>query len=441
MSMLKQNKALPPTELGLEESPSYRRAVYNFNMAAEVLSLDANVARRLRQPERIMVVSIPTRMDDGSVEVFTGYRVQHNDSMGPYKGGIRYHPAVDAAEVAALAMGMTWKCSVMGLPLGGAKGAVKVDPYKLSYKEMQNLTRRYTAEIMPIIGPHTDIPAPDLGTSERTMAWIMDTYSQRSGMFNPGVVTGKPVEIGGSIMRREATGKGAVYCVEEAAQDIGLELRGATAVLHGFGNLGTYAALELAKRGVKLVGVADVSGGYVNPKGLNVDEMFDFATNPDKQKDKEKKFTLEGYKGGERIASPEDILTVPCDVLMPAAIGDIITGANAGKIRCKILAEGANGPTQPEADEILLKNGVYVIPDIVCNAGGVIVSYFEWVQNGMNFFWSADEIDQRLSRIIRGGYRASATFAKQRSVPMRISSLCVGIDRVDKSMRLRGLYA
>jgi glutamate dehydrogenase (NAD(P)+) len=423
----------PPPASGLlfEGSPAYQRVIQNFEMAAEVLNLDPNTAGRLRRPEKILIVSVPVRMDDNSVRVFTGYRVQHNDSMGPYKGGIRYHPEVDVGEVCALAMQMTWKTAVMGLPLGGAKGAVRCEPMRLSYGENQRLTRRYTAEIMPIIGPEIDIPAPDMGTNERTMAWMMDTFSQRSGKFVPEVVTGKPVDVGGSVLRIEATGRGLVYTTLEAAKEINLRIDGATVVLHGFGNVGTHAAAEFVRRGAKVTAVADVSGGYVNPKGIDVKRFIEYAA---------KNRTLDGVDGAERV-SAESVLTFPCDILAPAATGHVITAENAPRIRCKILAEGANGPTMPDADPILASNGVHIIPDIVCNAGGVIVSYFEWVQGGMNFFWTEDEIDTRLQRLLLEGYRRSRQFATERNVTMRTASMCVGISRIDRTMRLRGLYA
>lgn len=414
-----------------ESSPAYQRVLENFEHAARVLNLDRNVAARLRRPEKIMIVSVPVRMDNGSVEVFTGYRVQHNDSLGPYKGGIRYHHEVDLGEVTALAMQMSWKTAVMGLPLGGAKGGVRVDPTTLSYAEVQALTRRYTAEIITIIGPEIDVPAPDMGTSERTMAWIMDTYSQHYGRFIPQIVTGKPVDVGGSVLRTEATGRGVVYTTLEAAEEIGLRMDGATVVLHGFGNVGTHAALDYAKRGAKVLAVADVSGAYYNPEGIDVKRFVEHAA---------QHRTLVGVQGAERIPIAQ-VLEIPCDILVPAATSDVITGQNAGRVQCRILAEGANGPTTPEADRILVSKGVTIIPDIVCNAGGVTVSYFEWVQGGMNYFWRADEIDQRLQATLRDGYRRSREFARRYDVPMRTAALCVGISRIDRTMRLRGLYA
>lgn len=414
-----------------ETSPARRQSLANFNKAAEILDLDQNTAARLRRPEKIVIVSVPVRMDDGQVKVFTGYRVQHNDSCGPYKGGIRYHPNLDLGEVAALAMAMTWKCALMNLPLGGGKGGVEVDPLACSDHELQALTRRYTAELLSVIGPEKDIPAPDMGTNEQIMSWIMDTYSQHAGTITPEIVTGKPVELGGSALRREATGRGVVYCIEEAAREIGLKLQGATFVVHGFGNVGSIAAAEMVARGAKCVGVADISGGYVNPAGISLS-----ALNAHLKHSR----TLAGFSEAEKVA-PEDVLTTPCDVLIPAATGQVITARNAPEVRCRILAEGANAPTMPEADPILLEKDVFIIPDVLCNAGGVTVSYFEWVQGGMHFFWSEAEIDERLSKLMKDAIRRVRQFATSRKVPNRMAALCIGIARVDHVMRRRGLYA
>lgn len=420
-----------PIILHWDDSPARRQSIANFDRAAELLELDPNTATRLRRPEKIIVVSVPIRMDDGDIQVFTGYRVQHNDSCGPYKGGIRYHPQVDLGEVAALAMSMTWKCALMNLPLGGAKGGVEVDPLTLSREEMQALTRRYTAELLPNIGPEKDIPAPDMGTNDQTMSWIMDTFSQHAGATTPEVVTGKPVELGGSALRREATGRGAIYCIEEAAREIGLSLNGATFVVHGFGNVGSVAAAEMCARGARCIGVADVSGGYLNSRGLSLAALQNhLAAAP----------TLAGFTGGEHVP-PDTVLTTPCDVLIPAATGQVITAQNAPQVRCRILAEGANAPTLPEADPILQANGIYLIPDILCNAGGVTVSYFEWVQGGMHFFWSEAEIDERLSKLMKAAFHRVRQFAKERSMSHRMAALCIGIARVDHVMRRRGLYA
>jgi len=414
-------------------SSIYRRTVENFNMAADVLKLDVNVAARLRRPERVLVVSVPVRMDDGHVEVFTGYRVQHNDSCGPYKGGIRFAVDVDLGEVSSLAMQMTWKTALVGLPLGGAKGGVSVDPRMLSYREVQELTRRYTSEIAPVIGPETDIPAPDMGTNERHMAWIMDTYSARHGKLSRGVVTGKPVDVGGSLLRREATGKGVVYCIDEACKHLNMNVAGSTFAVHGFGNVGAVAALEMTARGARCVAVADVGGALIDPKGLDVPAMIRHA--------EANNGTLQGFADGSRVADPLEALYAKCDILIPAATGSVLTGDNAAKVDCRILAEGANAPTTVAADAELQRRGVFIIPDILCNAGGVTVSYFEWVQGGMHFFWSADEIDQRLRGILTQAFARMIEEMKTRGTNSRVAALCLGIKRVDRVMRARGLFA
>jgi glutamate dehydrogenase (NAD(P)+) len=406
--------------------------VTNFEKAAAVIDLDQNTASRLRRPERMLIVSVPVRMDDGQVEVFTGYRVQHNDSCGPYKGGIRFAPDVDLGEVCSLAMQMTWKTALMGLPLGGAKGGVAVEPRRLSFRETQELTRRYTAEIVSVIGPETDIPAPDMGTSERHMAWIMDTYSARVGKLAQGVVTGKPVDVGGSLLRREATGKGVVYCIDEAARHLHIDLSKATFAVHGFGNVGSVAAQEMVRRGARCVGVADVSGSWIDPKGLDVEAMLSYS---------QRHGTLEGYADGNRHSDPREVLYQKVDVLIPAAQGNVITASNVEKLECRILAEGANAPTMIEADAVLDARGVFIIPDVLCNAGGVTVSYFEWVQGGMHFFWSAEEIDQRLRTLLQSAFARMMEEARTRRIPNRLASLTLGIARVDRVMRARGLFA
>jgi glutamate dehydrogenase (NAD(P)+) len=357
-------------------SATSEMAVQQFDIAADRLVIDPNVAARLRRPDCAMIVSVPTQMDDGHVHVFTGYRVQHNDVLGPFKGGIRYHPAVDLGEVSALAMWMTWKCSLVGLPLGGAKGGIACDPAQLSRHELQSMTRRFTAEILNFIGPEVDVPAPDMGTNEQVMAWIMDTYSQHKGHAVPEVVTGKPVAIGGTLGRREATGRGVIYMIIEAAKHLGIDLTKCTAAVQGFGNVGSVAVKELVNIGVRVIGVSDRTGGFVDPKGLPVDKLLEVA---------DKNHSLEGCPYGDKISN-EELLELDCDVLVPAALEMQITGANAGRLKCRILAEGANGPTTPEADAILRNKGVFVIPDILANAGGVVVSYFEWVQDLQNFF-------------------------------------------------------
>jgi glutamate dehydrogenase (NAD(P)+) len=412
-------------------SPASEMAVQQFDVAAARLDLDANVAARLRRPDRAMIVSVPTRMDDGHVHVFTGYRVQHNDVLGPFKGGIRYHPAVDLGEVSALAMWMTWKCSLVGLPLGGAKGGIACDPAELSRQEMQSMTRRFTAEIINIIGPEVDVPAPDMGTNEQVMAWIMDTYSQHKGHAVPEVVTGKPVAIGGTLGRREATGRGLVYVAIEAAKHLDLNLAKSTAVVQGFGNVGSVAVRELGKIGVKIVGVSDRTGGFYDSKGLPVENLMEVA---------EKNHSLEGCPYGEKITN-EELLELDCDLLVPAALEMQITQANAARLKCRVLAEGANGPTTPEADAILRDKGIFVIPDILANAGGVVVSYFEWVQDLQNFFWSEEEVHKKLQDILVKAFHQVLDMSRKQNVDMRMAALMIGIERVAKAMLWRGLYA
>ena len=406
-------------------------AIQQFDIAADRLGVDPNVARRLRRPDRALIVSVPTRMDDGGVKVFTGYRVQHNDVLGPFKGGIRYHPAVNLGEVAALAMWMTWKCSLVGLPLGGAKGGIACDPAELSRHELQSMTRRFTAEIINVIGPEVDVPAPDMGTGEQVMAWIMDTYSQHKGHAVPEIVTGKPVAIGGTLGRREATGRGVVYMILEAAKHLNIDLTRCTAVVQGFGNVGSVAVKELANIGVKVIGVSDRTGGFVDEKGLPVEKLLELA---------DKNHSLEGCPYGDKISN-EEVLELKCDVLVPAALEMQITKANAAKIHCRILAEGANGPTTPDADTILRENGIFLIPDILANAGGVVVSYFEWVQDLQNFFWNEVEVTSKLREILVKSFHEVLRMSEKHGVDMRLAALMIGIDRVTRAMLWRGLYA
>ncbi|HEY3153621.1 MAG TPA: Glu/Leu/Phe/Val dehydrogenase [Candidatus Binatia bacterium] len=412
-------------------SATSEMAVQQFDIAADRLVIDPNVAGRLRRADRAMIVSVPTRMDDGHIHVFTGYRVQHNDVLGPFKGGIRYHPAVNLGEVSALAMWMTWKCSLVGLPLGGAKGGIACDPAKLSRNEVQSMTRRFTAEILNIIGPDVDVPAPDMGTNEQVMAWIMDTYSQHKGHAVPEIVTGKPVAIGGTLGRREATGRGVVYMIIEAAKHLGIDLSKCTAAVQGFGNVGSVAVKELANLGVRIVGVSDRTGGFVDLKGLPVDKLLEVA---------DKNHSLEGCPYGDKISN-EELLELKCDVLVPAALEMQITRVNAGRLQCRILAEGANGPTTPEADAILRDKGVFVIPDILANAGGVVVSYFEWVQDLQNFFWSEEEVNKKLRDILVKAFHEVLNMSQKHAVDMRLAALMIGIDRVARAMLWRGFYA
>jgi glutamate dehydrogenase (NAD(P)+) len=385
----------------------------------------------LRRPDRALVISVPTRMDDGSVSVFTGYRVQHNDVLGPFKGGLRYHPAVNLGEVSALAMWMTWKCSLVGLPLGGAKGGIACDPAELSRHELQSMTRRYTAEILNFIGPEVDVPAPDMGTNEQVMAWIMDTYSQHKGHAVPEIVTGKPVAIGGTLGRREATGRGVVYTIIEAAKHLGIDLPKCTAAVQGFGNVGSVVVKELANIGVKVIAVSDRTGGFYDAKGLPVERLLEVA---------DKNHSLVGCPYGDTISNSQ-VLEVQCDILVPAALEMQITHENAAKLQCRILAEGANGPTTLDADAILQEKGIFLIPDILANAGGVVVSYFEWVQDLQNFFWTEDEVNRKLrDMLVKAFYDVLNTSQKQK-VGMRLAALMIGIDRVARAMLWRGLYA
>ena len=406
-------------------------AIEQFDVAANKLGVDPNLAARLRRPDRAMIVSVPTRMDDGRVHVFTGYRVQHNDGLGPFKGGIRYHPAINLGEVSALAMWMTWKCSLVGLPLGGAKGGISCDPAQLSRGELQSMTRRFTAEILNFIGPDVDIPAPDMGTNEQIMAWIMDTYSQHKGRAVPEIVTGKPVAIGGTLGRREATGRGVVYMIIEAAKHLAIDLAKCTAVVQGFGNVGSIAVKELTNIGVKVIGVSDRTGGFVDPKGLPIDKLLEVA---------DKNHSLEGCPYGEKVSN-QDLLELKCDVLVPAALEMQITKDNAARIDCRILAEGANGPTTPEADAMLRNKEIFLIPDILANAGGVVVSYFEWVQDLQNFFWTEEEVNKKLRDILVKAFHEVLDMSQKHKVDMRMAALMIGIDRVTRAMLWRGLYA
>jgi glutamate dehydrogenase (NAD(P)+) len=406
-------------------------AVQQFDVAAAKLDLDPNLAARLRRPERALVVSVPTRMDDGRVNVFTGYRVQHNDVLGPFKGGLRYHPSVNLGEVSALAMWMTWKCSLVGLPLGGAKGGIACDPAELSRNELQSMTRRYTAEILNFIGPEIDVPAPDMGTNEQIMAWIMDTYSQHKGHAVPEIVTGKPVAIGGTLGRREATGRGVVYTIIEAAKHLGIDLTKCTAAVQGFGNVGAVVVKELNEIGVRVIGVADRTGGFYDAKGLPLARLLEVA---------DQNHSLEGFSYGQKITNAE-LLELKCDILVPAALEMQITGENAPRLQCRILAEGANGPTTPEADAILSEKDVFVLPDVLANAGGVVVSYFEWVQDLQNFFWTEEEVTKKLRDILVKAFHEVLHMSQKHKVHMRLAALMIGIDRVARAMLWRGLYA
>ena len=414
------------------DDPMYRSTVALYERTAEVMDLDPNIRRRLRYPDRAIISTFPVRMDDGRVESFHGYRVQHNNTRGPFKGGIRYALDVNLGEVTALAMLMSVKCAVMGLPLGGAKGGVRVDPTKLSRHELQRLTRRYTTEIINDIGPESDIPAPDMGTNEQTMAWIMDTYSQVKGHAVPAVVTGKPVSVGGSLGRAQATGRGVVYMIMDAARLLGLDLgERTTAAVQGFGNVGMHAARKLHKMGVKVVAVSDVYGAVRNDHGLDVRALKRWVAKHGK---------VAGFPESEPI-DPAELLTLPVDVLVPAAIGGVITEENVGRLRCRILAEGANGPVTAAANEALRQNrDIFVIPDVLANAGGVTVSYFEWVQGLQSFFWTAKEINQRLYHLMSKAFHEVIDVAKRYDTDMRTAAMIHGIGRMAEAMKLRGLF-
>ena len=414
-----------------EESSLFKNAALQLDKAAGMMDLDPNILTRLHTPKRSIIVSVPVRMDDGHVEVFEGYRVHHNMSLGPAKGGIRYHPDVNLSEVAGLAMLMSFKCALMQLPLGGAKGGIRVNPHLLSRHEKQRMTRRYTTEIMPFIGPEQDIPAPDVGTDAQTMAWIVDTYSQIKGYAVPGVVTGKPVEIGGSLGRVEATGRGVVYTIIEGAKRANIELDETTrVVVQGYGNVGAAAAKKMSKIGCKITAVSDVSGGIHNANGLDLDDLNAYLT---------KNRTLEGYPEAEKITNTE-LLESDCDVLILAALEGQITDQNADRIKAKIIAEGANGPTTDSADDILRGNGVLVIPDVLCNAGGVTVSYFEWVQGLQKLFWSEKEVNNKLWDIMSVTYHRVHNISEERNCTLRTAALLASIEHLSGAMLKRGFF-
>ena len=405
-------------------------AQQQFDLAADRLNLDPGLRRVLREPRRELIVHFPVKMDDGAVQVFTGYRVQHNLGRGPAKGGIRYHQGVTLDEVKALAMWMTWKCAVVGIPYGGGKGGVIVDPKQLSQRELEGLTRRYATEISIIIGPERDIPAPDVNTNSQTMAWIMDTYSMHVGYTVPGVVTGKPIALGGSEGRNEATARGTVYCIVEAARHLGLDLATATVAVQGFGNAGSIAARLIGEEGSKVVAVSDSTGGIHDPSGLDIAKVVAW---------KAEHGTVQGFPGARDITNAA-ILEVACDILIPAALENQITARNAGRIQARLIGEAANGPTTPEADEILYKNGKFVIPDILCNAGGVTVSYFEWVQDLDRDFWSIDQVNAKLKSIMTKAFASTLEMCLKQRVNMRTAAYMLAVQRVADATSVRGLY-
>ncbi len=412
------------------DGPMFKNTIKILEDAAAVINCDPNVLERIKRPKRAIIVSVPVRMDDYRVKVFTGYRVQHSSTLGPFKGGIRYHQDVDISEVAALATLMTFKCSLLNLPLGGGKGGIRVDPTQLSRTEKQNLTRRYTSELGSSIGPHVDIPAPDMGTDPQTMAWIMDTYSQETGFAQPSVVTGKPVEIGGSLGRNGATGLGVIFTAEKALATQGLKMPGTTMVVQGFGNVGQHAALYGFERGAKILAVSDVSGGIYSAGGLDVPDVIRYVT--------EHK-VVKGYPKSEPVSN-EQLLTMKCDILAPCAMENVITEANAPKIDCKFIIEGANGPTTNEATKILEGRGITVCPDILANGGGVIVSYFEWVQGLQHYFWTEEEVNNKMKQIITGAFDKVWELKTEKKVDMRTAAMAQSVRRLERAMLLRGLY-
>jgi glutamate dehydrogenase (NAD(P)+) len=413
------------------DHPTFRMACRQFDITADLLEIPDDERARLKFPKRSLTVALPVHLDNGATRVFTGHRVQHHLTLGPTKGGLRYHPDVALGEVAALAMWMSWKCALAGLPYGGAKGGIACDPHQLSQNELERLTRRYTQEMIPFIGEKVDVMAPDMGTNEQTMAWMMDTYSVHTGYTVPSIVTGKPVGIGGSLGRRESTGRGVGYLINRVMDVIGLEPANATAVVQGFGNVGSIAAFSLAKYGVKIIGISDVSGGMHNSKGIDLRELDKYAA---------EHHGVAGFPGAEAISN-EQLLLLPCDILVPAAMERQITGQNAARIQCRILAEAANGPTTPDADVILnQREEIFIIPNILCNAGGVIVSYFEWVQDLQSFFWTETEVMDKLFRILETSFMQTLGMSRKQKISMRAAALSLGISRVREAKRVRGLF-
>ena len=402
-----------------------------FDLAAQKLNLDEGIWKVLRYPTRELIVHIPVAMDNGTLEVFTGFRVQHSIARGPSKGGIRYAPDVTLDEVRALAAWMTWKCAVVNIPFGGAKGGVICDPHKMSIGELERMTRRYTAELFEFIGPEKDVPAPDVNTNEQTMAWIMDTYSMHMRQTVTAVVTGKPINIGGSRGRREATGRGIMIVCDEAIKKLGLRPESTRVIVQGFGNVGSNAALLMAQAGYKIIGILEVTGSLYNKNGIDVAALSAY---------RQKHGTLAGFPGAE-AADPAELLVTDCDILIPAATENQITSRNADRVKCKILAEGANGPTTAAADEILAEKGVFVIPDILCNAGGVTASYFEWVQDRQGYFWKESFVNEQLETIMVAAFDDVVRYAETHGVNNRIAAYMLAIDRVAYTIRQRGIYA
>jgi glutamate dehydrogenase (NAD(P)+) len=420
---------MPKTKLQENLNP-FDIAREQFNIAADLLGLDESMRAVLVNPKRQLIVSVPVKMDNGTIRVFEGFRVQHNVARGPAKGGIRYHPGVSLDEVRALASWMTWKCATVGIPYGGGKGGVCVDPHKLSIGELERLTRRYAVEIAPVIGPHIDIPAPDVYTNEQTMAWIMDTISMINGGSQLSIVTGKPIALGGSAGRGEATARGCLFTIREACKLLRIKIKGARVAVQGYGNAGSIAARLLHEDGAKVIAVSDTRGGAFNAKGLDPVEAL---------RHKEKTGSVVGLKGTKAITNA-DLLTLDCEILVPAALENQITLDNAGDIKARIVAEAANGPVTPGADRILFEKGIFDIPDILANAGGVTVSYFEWVQDQYGFFWSDEEVNRYLEKIMVTAFAEVLKQAKKYKVHMRTGAYCLAVDRVAEATRVRGIF-
>ncbi len=433
MSSLAPATAQLPATL-FESSPTYQMACQQLNTVAKVINLDPGIAQRLTVPKRSQVVAIPIRMDSGITQIFIGFRVQHSLTSGPSKGGLRYAPHVDLGEVAALAMWMSWKCGIMNLPYGGAKGGIACDPAQLSVGEKERLTRRFTEEVLNIIGPRVDVMAPDMGTDEQTMAWIYDTYSMKVGYACPEIVTGKPVELGGCVGRKEATGRGVVYCIREALEELKIRPGECTAVVQGFGNVGSVTCEELYHLGVKIIAIGDRYTAVRDRRGIDIPALIRYT-----HEEKNKLKTIRGFPGTEEI-DPAELLTTPCTVLVPAAVERVITGENARKLNCQVLAEGANGPTTPEADAVLAGSDIYVIPDILCNAGGVTVSYFEWVQDLQQFMWGEEQVNAQLKKLMLGAFHRMRDRARTRGLANRTAALSLGIEKVATEKAKRGLF-
>jgi len=413
-----------------EKLSSFQIGLELLDRAAEKLKLNPGLHKKIRCPKRQLIVSIPVKMDDGSLEVFTGYRVQHNVDRGPSKGGIRYHPTVTRDEIKALAMAMTWKCAVVGIPYGGAKGGVTCNPKEMSQAEIERLTRRFTYEISVIIGPEKDILAPDVYTDSQVMAWVMDTYSMAQGFTIPGVVTGKPLALGGTLGRKDATAWGTVFTIQQAVEYLGLDLKKTTVAVQGYGNAGAGAARILADKGAKIIAVSDSRGGVYNEKGLDPIKVAEYKNSTG---------SVKGYEKGETISNKE-LLELKCDVLVPAALENQITEENAERIKAKIIAEAANGPTTPGADEILARKKIFVIPDILANAGGVTVSYFEWMQDLQFHFWTEEEVNAQLEKVMVKGFQDVLKVYREERVDMRTAAYMLAVSRVAEATRLRGIY-